>query len=159
MGEARHPETHVRFTPPVSIPRGAQGPPYGVSLSWFLFIHLVIVLLLLSSFNFSYHVGLLLSRLAFVAPVAPLGVSLIPWGAPGPLGQQLVGWLVVSASGLVGWLVVSASGRAPPEGTDSRGYKVANVTAQVGGTNPRNDRGKGCRRWPPENSQSLAIIV
>jgi hypothetical protein len=42
-------------------------------LSWFLFIHLVIVLLLLSSFNFSYHVGLLLSRLAFVAPVKARG--------------------------------------------------------------------------------------
>ena len=52
---------------------GAQGPPYGVSLSWFLFIHLVIVLLVLSSFNFSYHVGLLLSRLAFVAPVEARG--------------------------------------------------------------------------------------
>ena len=49
------------------------------------FIHLVIVLLLLSPFIFSYHVLLLLSRLAFVAPVAPLGVSLIdPLGAQGP---------------------------------------------------------------------------
>ena len=43
-------------------PLGAQGPPYGVSLSWFLFIHLVIILLLLPSFiflitsGFSYHV-------------------------------------------------------------------------------------------------------
>ena len=55
------------------IPWGAQGPPYGVSLSWFLFIPLVIVLLLLSSFNISYHVGLLLSRLAFMAPVKARG--------------------------------------------------------------------------------------
>jgi hypothetical protein len=46
------------------IPWGAQGPPYGVSMSWFIFIHLVIVLLLLS---------LLLSRLAFVAPVRARG--------------------------------------------------------------------------------------
>ena len=35
--------------------------------------HCVIVLLLLSSFYFSYHVGLLLSRLAFVAPVTARG--------------------------------------------------------------------------------------
>ena len=70
---------------PLIDPLGAQAPPYGVSLSCFLFIHLVIVLLLLSSFNLSYHVLLLLSRLAFVAPVAPLGVSLIdPLGAQGP---------------------------------------------------------------------------
>ena len=51
----------------LSIPWGAQGPPYGVSLSWFLFIHLVVVGLGWSSSGFSYHVGLLLSRLAFVA--------------------------------------------------------------------------------------------
>jgi hypothetical protein len=37
-------------------PLGAQGFPYGVSLSWFLFIHLVIILHLLSSFNFPCHV-------------------------------------------------------------------------------------------------------
>ena len=61
-------------------PGGPKGPPYGVSLSWFLFIHLVVVGLGWSSSGFSYHVGLFLSRLAFVAPVAPLGVSLIPWG-------------------------------------------------------------------------------
>ena len=42
----------------------ALGPPYGVSLSWFRFINPVIVLLLLSSFNVSAHVLLLLSRLA-----------------------------------------------------------------------------------------------
>ena len=72
-------------------PGGPRAPPYGVSSSWFLFIHLAIVLLLLSSSNFSYHVLLLLSRLAFVAPVAPLGVSLIdPLGAQGaPYGVSL----------------------------------------------------------------------
>jgi hypothetical protein len=40
----------------LSIPWGPKGSPYGASLSWFLFIHLVIVLHLLSSFNFPYHV-------------------------------------------------------------------------------------------------------
>ena len=65
------------------VPLGGPRAPYGVSMSWFLFIHLVIVLLLLSPLNFSYHVLLLLSRLAFVSPVAPLGVSLIdPLGGP-----------------------------------------------------------------------------
>ena len=77
-------------------PLGAQGPPYGVSLSWFLFIHLVIILLLLSSFKLSYHVLPLLSRLAFVTRVAPLGVSLIdPLGGPrAPFFQPTVagGW-------------------------------------------------------------------
>ena len=64
-------------------------------MSWFLFIHLVIVLLLLSPFNLSYHVLLLLSRLAFMAPVAPLGVSLIdPLGAQGPPYGVSLSWFL-----------------------------------------------------------------
>ena len=66
-------------------PGGPKGPPYGVSMSWFLFIHLVIVLLLLSPFNFSYHVLLLLSRLASLVRIPP---RLDPQGLLGPRGER-----------------------------------------------------------------------
>ena len=72
-------------------PPGGPRAPYGVSLSWFLFIHLVIVLLLLSSFYLSFHGLLLLSRLAFVARVKGAGGTLqyksIPFPERGPAIQ------------------------------------------------------------------------
>ena len=73
--------TVPRLAPSLSIPWGPQGFPYGASLGYlccaFLSFPLVIILHLLSSFNFSYHVLLLLSRLAFAAPIDRGGDPLI----------------------------------------------------------------------------------
>ena len=75
------------------------GPPMVFHGRGSFYIHLVIVLLLLLSFNLSYHVLLLLSRLAFVATVAPLGVSLIdPLGAQGPPYGVSLSWFLFHSS-------------------------------------------------------------
>jgi hypothetical protein len=138
-------------------PGGPKGPPYGVSLSWFLFIHLVIVLLLLSSFNLSYHVGLLLSRLALVAPVKARGGPINTEGSEPQRGPRLhhsTGCFIDPPGGQQGpW------GSSPTQQLFARGFERIHVKVPVTRLAPQGGpKVPRCSSPGPCNRSAVLII-